>query len=831
MLDFLHFGGLDKPNGGWHSLIGIITAIIGNILISFALNTQRYAHIRLNRQYQQDEEERKRGKRSANRDSQQERIAEEREQQNLNGNGSHAEASESDPLLPSSASTSSESTIRPNKNSTATGPKSYLKSPIWWLGIALMTVGEAGNFLAYGFAPASVVSPLGVVALVSNCLIAPLLLHEQFRIRDGLGVIVAVGGCVTVVLSASDNNPKLGPDKIWELISTWEFKTYFGITVFLMLVLMSVSSRYGHKSVMIDLGLVGLFGGYTALSTKGVASLLSNTIWHVVTFPITYLLVAVLVTTAVLQIKYLNRALQHFDSTQVIPVQFVLFTLSVIIGSAILYRDFERTTTDDAIKFFAGCALTFSGVWLITSGRGKSRQHDEEEGSEDGEAIDLLDEEHNQPEIRERHDSNTRRASLQPPSDRRLKSSHSDAPSFVITSDDTPSQPFTFEASSPLNENPWALPAPANISSIHPRSPASVAAEQNSKNPPPMHATTSAPVLPTIASQKLSPRRPTTPNRGISSPSMEHSPNALSPSHQRYRNIDVSEATPGRLNTLTQILPGPLTNTLSSSLSAIVADSLRKGIVESSPSNRRRVSGRSSRAESALRSIQSAKINDSIGLVMKIREKIAKATFSLHWVPGHEGIRGNERANELAQKATEVTSSMPNPTDKVPISAIYARAKAMEFKPENQEFYGATTGKHLQKIDKALPGKHTIKLYNALNRTAAAILVQLRTNISRLNTYLSKINAADTDKCECGMTETVSHFIFLCPRWRNERQEMKSAHGSRYCDLSYALGGYSIHEENGKKVDGEKDKWQPNVNAVKATIEFAKATGRLQRQT
>jgi hypothetical protein len=132
-----------------------------------------------------------------------------------------------------------------------------------------MTVGEAGNFLAYGFAPASVVSPLGVVALVSNCLIAPLLLHEQFRIRDAFGVIVAVGGCVTVVLSASDNNPKLGPDKIWELISTWEFETYFGITVFLMLVLMSVSSKYGHKSVLIDLGLVGLFGECILLFFKG----------------------------------------------------------------------------------------------------------------------------------------------------------------------------------------------------------------------------------------------------------------------------------------------------------------------------------------------------------------------------------------------------------------------------------------------------------------------------------------------------------------------------------------------------------------------------------
>jgi hypothetical protein len=280
LLDFLHLGNLDKVNGGWSSIIGITTAIIGNVLISFALNAQRYAHIRLNRQYQQDEEERKRDKRSRNRISQQERIAEERAAQNLNGKG--VEPNESDPLLPSSASTSSESTIRPNKKPPATGPKSYLKSPIWWLGIALMTVGEAGNFLAYGFAPASVVSPLGVVALVSNCLIAPLLLHEQFRIRDGFGVIVAVGGCVTVVLSASDNNPKLGPDKIWELISTWEFETYFGITVFLMLVLMSVSSKYGHKSVLIDLGLVGLFGESTLLCSNGD---LSNARLQAVTQP------------------------------------------------------------------------------------------------------------------------------------------------------------------------------------------------------------------------------------------------------------------------------------------------------------------------------------------------------------------------------------------------------------------------------------------------------------------------------------------------------------------------------------------------------------------
>lgn len=60
-------------------------------------------------------------------------------------------------------------------------------------------------------------------------------------------------------------------------------------------------------------------------------------------------------------------------------------------------------------------------------------------------------------------------------------------------------------------------------------------------------------------------------------------------------------------------------------------------------------------SQGALQSIQNPNTNDSINLVMNIREKIRKGTFSLHWVPGYEGIKGNERANELAQLTTENT--------------------------------------------------------------------------------------------------------------------------------------------------------------------------------
>ena len=122
-------------------------------------------------------------------------------------------------------------------------------------------------------------------------------------------------------------------------------------------------------------------GGYTVLTTKGVSSMLSSTLFKAFTTPVTYGLLLVLLGTAVMQVRYVNKALQRFDSTQVIPIQFVLFTLSVIIGSAVLYRDFERTTTTQAAKFVGGCLLTFFGVFLITSGR--PSQDDEDRLSDD----------------------------------------------------------------------------------------------------------------------------------------------------------------------------------------------------------------------------------------------------------------------------------------------------------------------------------------------------------------------------------------------------------------------------------------------------------------
>ncbi|KAK5166038.1 uncharacterized protein LTR77_008299 [Saxophila tyrrhenica] len=582
----------------WSSLIGIITAICGNILISFALNTQRYAHIRLSREQEEREEKARSGRKRrraagyGTQGEQQVEVAEQRAQDNAKAEREQyplEEADETAPLIPTAGSIRSAST-GDEDNEEEDGhakEKSYLRSPIWWLGIAMMTLGEAGNFLAYGFAPASIVSPLGVVALVSNCLIAPLLLHERFRWRDALGVVVAVGGCVTVVLSASDSNPKLDPDSIWHLITRWEFETYLGITVVMIVCLMAASNKFGERTILIDLGLVGLFGGYTALSTKGVASLLSSSIWRVIEFPITYLLVAVLVSTAVLQIKYVNRALQRFNATMVIPTQFVMFTLSVIIGSAVLYRDFERTTGEQAGKFVGGCALTFLGVYFITSGRGEDDEEEEHELAEGEDGIDLPDEEQTQVEVRERDDG--RRQSL-------LAGSPKSAPASR-----------GLQVSESVPDLLSANLSPAKAAAVHEQSVANIPSPQRQTQkqtlPPPMHATTSAPEVPTITPRTPA-SRPKTPGRGATHhPIMESPSQPSTPQPRRPPPDQAGQLDPGSSNRLLNrhsiagLVPGPLTSPLSSSLTAIVADSLRRGVDGGSALRRRSLYRGSSRRD------------------------------------------------------------------------------------------------------------------------------------------------------------------------------------------------------------------------------------------
>jgi hypothetical protein len=132
--------------------------------------------------------------------------------------------------------------------------------------------------------------------------------------------------------------------------------------------------------------------------------------------------------------------------------------------------------------------------------------------------------------------------------------------------------------------------------------------------------------------------------------------------------------------------------------------------------------------------------------------------------------------------------------------------------------------------DQALLGKHTLRLYGTLISDQAAILIQARTGYYRLNEYLSRVGIVDKAECSCGSDKkTIEYLILSYPRWTAERRELRAVVGDRSGDVAYLLRGWGTKKDAkiGQLLDGPKEKWKPDIEAVKATICFLEKTGRL----
>ena len=85
---------------------------------------------------------------------------------------------------------------------------SFLTLPMWWAGVILNIVSEILNLAALGYAPATLVTPLGCLTVVFNAIANPFLYNEPFLKRDMLGmffIFVGVVLCVGSQIGARQN--------------------------------------------------------------------------------------------------------------------------------------------------------------------------------------------------------------------------------------------------------------------------------------------------------------------------------------------------------------------------------------------------------------------------------------------------------------------------------------------------------------------------------------------------------------------------------------------------------------------------------------------------
>ncbi len=261
-----------------------------------------------------------------------------------------------------------------NINQASAAPKPYVHMPLWWLGFATTLLGEMGNFAAYGFTEASVIAPLGAVSVLSNCFIASLVLGEGLRFRDLFGCALCIAGGVLIVVASPPSDETMSIDVFMGHVQDRVFVTYVAVLIAVVAVLLGYQDVYGHRHVSYYVLLCSLLGSVTVLACKGVSTFL--TLWlccaegNPMGSTVFYLLLLVLAVTAVLQIRYLNIAMENFGNTETVPVFYVMFTISTIFGSNMLYKDFEGDRPATVALFCVGCLLTFGGVKLLTTRRG-----------------------------------------------------------------------------------------------------------------------------------------------------------------------------------------------------------------------------------------------------------------------------------------------------------------------------------------------------------------------------------------------------------------------------------------------------------------------------
>jgi hypothetical protein len=389
-----------------------------------------------------------------------------------------------------------------------------------------------------------------------------------------------------------------------------------------------------------------------------------------------------------MQIRYINRALQRFDSTQVIPTQFVLFTLSVIVGSAVLYRDFESMSAGRAGKFVGGCALTFLGVYFITSGRVRSDDESTFSTDDEEEAIGLLHGER----YRDRIDLSPPAQQYRAPKTLAVDHEEEDAvlsPAGSLTSrgidgidDDqlTPRGAHSGAPSSPAGsltaESPLSGPSFDHASPLRPPSRMSNpwadsidAPLETPKSDLETYCHTTPPAPEVDGSQESTVLLRFPPAPGIEEDSQNKSPVArrastptgLDHAHNTERSHTTLE-TPSRRamrNSISnRFSPGPLLPTLSGGFSAVVAESLRRGEGNPLKDRARRKLGRRRQLDGAFEHDQARYQDGDLGVdgldhPLNIATARLQSATSLAVPPGEAGQSTPALATEIYTPPTQ----------------------------------------------------------------------------------------------------------------------------------------------------------------------------------
>lgn len=242
----------------------------------------------------------------------------------------------------------------------------YLRDWIWWTGFLFMGTGEFLNLIAYGFAPASLVTPLGALSVLISAILASRYLQEYLTSSGKLGCVLCILGSVIIIFSApkevdqesilSMENLQKGPVLLYSL---------FVISLSFFLICF-IGPRYGSKYILVYVILCSQVGSFTVMASKVFAlSIKGELQGDYVGYQLILGSFLVLVVCVCIQITYLNKALDIFGTTVVTPIYYVTFTTLVLLFSAILFDEWKKMSVFNILGTLLGLLTAFVAIFLL----------------------------------------------------------------------------------------------------------------------------------------------------------------------------------------------------------------------------------------------------------------------------------------------------------------------------------------------------------------------------------------------------------------------------------------------------------------------------------
>ncbi|KAI9244895.1 hypothetical protein BY458DRAFT_529235 [Sporodiniella umbellata] len=277
--------------------------------------------------------------------------------------------------------------------------KSHLnqKSRLWMTSFCIyLSANLIGSVFTIGYLPIVILAPIGALSLVFNAIAAYCVLGDPFDGRKIGGTIMIVFGTLLLGLFGVVTEPEHDINDLLRLYKKPAFIAYFSTLECIVVAGALVTHYCEHLVYQIESGtippsrkwmgrlsleefkkyigisfgvLAGNVSSQSMLFAKSGMELIlltffsnENQLNHV----LTYILLVMMVLTAVLQLFYLNKGLKMCNTVIMIPISSCVFNVSCLFNGLVYYDQWDRFAWYQLLLTMVGVSITIGGVLFIS---------------------------------------------------------------------------------------------------------------------------------------------------------------------------------------------------------------------------------------------------------------------------------------------------------------------------------------------------------------------------------------------------------------------------------------------------------------------------------